>query len=119
MDPKDFHHKNALEIKKYIDDENETTVINTTVIVETLNRAVGMENNIENFYDNLKDENIVVQLTEKDYLKSLEINGWFGNSINYSDCTIINTMMDLSIDRIVSFDSGFKKIGIYEVISTM
>ncbi len=65
---------------------NETTVINTTVLVETLNRAVGIEYNVKNLYNHLQDENVVVQLTEKDYIQSLEINGWFGSSINYSDC---------------------------------
>jgi predicted nucleic acid-binding protein len=96
---------------------NETTVINTTVLVETLNRSVKIGDNLRNLYDGMYDENMVVQLTDRDYLKSLEINAWFGNSINYSDCTIINTMMAMGITRIVSFDDGFKKAGQYDVIS--
>ena len=44
-------------------------------------------------------------------------NEWFGNSINFNDFTIINTMMALGIEKIVSFDSDFKKIDNYKVIS--
>lgn len=37
MDPNDINHEKALSIREVIDDSNETTVINTTVLVETLN----------------------------------------------------------------------------------
>lgn len=40
MDKKDVHHKDALEIQEFLNNWNETTVINTTVLVETLNRSV-------------------------------------------------------------------------------
>ncbi|WP_298499585.1 type II toxin-antitoxin system VapC family toxin [uncultured Methanobrevibacter sp.] len=115
LDKKDRHHKDAL-INEFLVDSNETTVINTTVLVETLNRVVGTGNSINKVFNNLHDENRVIQLTGKDYLRSLEINGWYGNSINYADCTIINTMMNLGITQIVSFDSDFKKINVFEVI---
>jgi predicted nucleic acid-binding protein len=118
-DKKDQHHKDSMEIKDYIEDLNEKTVINTTVLVEILNRFNGSSSDVKEIYDVLFDENIVVQLSDKDYLKSLEINGWFDNSINYSDCTIIKTMMDLGINRIVTFDGAFEKVGKYHVISNM
>lgn len=119
MDEKDIHHETALRIKDFLKDSNESTVINTTVLVETLNWSVGTQDIIKNLYLDLHAENHVIQLTHQDYLKSLEINGWFRNSINYSDCTIINTMIDLKINKIVSFDNDFKKINSINVISNM
>ena len=89
------------------------------VLVETLNRSVGKKDDVKQLWDDLHVNNIVIQLSDEDYLKSLEINGWFNNSINYSDCTIIQTMMSMGINRIVSFDGGFKKIGKYDVISAI
>lgn len=106
-----------MNIKDKLDNSNETTVINTTVLVETLNRTVKTGQNVKNVYDNICAENMVISLTKTDYLRSLEINGWHGNSINYSDCTIMTTMMDMEITKIVSFDGCFKKIGKFNVIS--
>ena len=119
MNTKDSHHNDALKIKEYLDTLNETTVINTTVLVEILNRAVGSPINLKSLYDNIHSENKVIYLTCKDYLKSLDINKWYGNSINYSDCTILNTMMDMGINKIVSFDNDFKNIKGYKVISAL
>ena len=115
IDKKDAHHNDALKIDDFLNDLNETTVINTTVLVETLNWSVGIDN-LNEIYSNLHAENQVIQLTDSDYSKSLEINGWYGNSINYSDCTIIHTMLNMGIRKIVSFDSGFKKIQGFDVI---
>ena len=117
-DNKESHHIDSLKIKEYIDDLNETTVINTTVLVETLNKSVKTGENIKELYDDISSESIIVSLTKEDYLKSLEINGWYGNSVNYSDCTIVHTMMDMGINRILSFDACFKKIGKYDLISS-
>ena len=119
MDNRDIHHDDALKIDEYLKDYNETTVINTTVLVETLNWSAGTNDNLNDLFDELCSKNNVIFLKNEDYLKALEINGWYGNSINYSDCTIINTMIDMGIDTIVSFDSGFKKINGYNVISAM
>lgn len=119
MNVKDNHHEDALKIKDYLNEINETTVINTTVLVEILNRTVGSPINVKSVYDILHKENKVIQLTDNDYQKSLDINKWYGNSINYSDCTILKTMMDMGINRIVSFDGGFKNLKGYKVISGM
>ncbi len=118
IDEKDVHHETALNIKDYINSTNETTVINTTVLVETLNKTKGIED-IKGIYDEINSENQIIHLTREDYLKSLMINGWYMNSINYSDCTIVNTMMKLKIRKIVSFDRGFEKIKGYHVISNI
>ena len=118
MDKKEIHHEDSMKIRNQLNELNETTVINTTVMVETLNSTVGSRKNLKKTYENICAENMVIPLTKNDYLKSLEINGWYSNTINYSDCTILTTMMEMGITRIVSFDACFKKIGKYEVIST-
>ena len=119
MDSKDINHEKALAIREIIDDSNERTVINTTVLVETLNWSKGTNTHVKSIYDKICSSNQVIQLTCQDYLKSLEINGWFDNSINYSDCTILNTMFSMGISKIVSFDDDFKKINALNVISSM
>lgn len=118
-DSKDHSHEESLKIKNYLADSNETTVINTTVLVETLNRVTGSYDIVKQVHSDLHSKNLVVQLTNDDYIHSLEINSWFGNSINYSDCTILNTMMNMGIDTIVSFDEDFKKIDVLNVIFAM
>lgn len=37
MDDRDIHHKEALKINEYLKNKSETTIINTTILVETLN----------------------------------------------------------------------------------
>ena len=109
-DEKDSHHIEALKINEKINSLNEKTVINTTVLVETLNRTAKRDILANNVYDDLRSKHKIVSLTKQDYLKSLEINTWYGNSINFNDCTIINTMLIMNIQDIVTFDSDFKKI---------
>ena len=111
------NHDESIKIQNFLANSNESTVINTTVITETLNKVKGSPQDVKETYDNLCNENTVISLTDKDYSKSLEINKWFSNSINYNDCTIIKTMMDLEISRIITFNTDFEKIG-YEVISS-
>ncbi|MDO5860794.1 type II toxin-antitoxin system VapC family toxin [Methanobrevibacter sp.] len=117
IDVKDTHHQDALIVREIIEDYNEKTVINTTVLVETLNWSVKTNILAKEIYSDLKEDNTLVNLTSDDYLKSLEINCWFGNSINYSDCTIINTMFSMGITRIATFDGDFKKVGAFDIIS--
>ena len=119
MDPKDNHHKEALKIEDYLKNSNETTVINTTVLVETLNWSVGTNDDVEKLFNDLKRKNKLICLTHEDYLNSLELNRWLNNSLNYSDCTIFNTMVDWGIRKIVSFDEGFRNIGSLHVIYDM
>ena len=119
MNPRESNHEISLEIQEYINDSNEQTVINTTVLVETLNRSVKTDTFAERMYRTLKSRHCIVSLNKDDYLKSLEINRWFGNSINYSDCTIIHTMMGMNITDIVTFDSDFEKVNGLNIISTI
>ena len=116
-DKKDSHHSEALNIKDEINSLNEKTVINTTVLVETLNRTAKRDILANNVYDDLRSKHQIVSLTKQDYLKSLEINTWYGNSINFNDCIIINTMLIMNIQDIVTFDSDFKKIKGFNILT--
>lgn len=113
----DSYHQDALCVSDFIDDLNEMTVINTTVIVETLNWSVKTNTFANKIYHGLKEENKVIKLTHDDYLRSLEINCWYGNSINFSDCTILNTMFSRGINKIATFDTDFEKVRALEIIS--
>ena len=48
-------------------------------------------------------------LTTEDYDNALEICKNYGFSINFSDCTILESMKQYNINSIVSFDSDFDK----------
>ena len=50
MDSKDKNHKDALKIEDYLIDSNEKTVINTTVLVETLNWSVGTRDDVKKLW---------------------------------------------------------------------
>ena len=115
--PKDPYHDDALNIKDFLNRSNELTVLNTTVLVETLNWSVKANIFANLIYGQIISNNMIISLTREDYIKSLEINCWFGNSINYSDCTIVNTMLNMEIDKIVTFDDDFKKIDGFNIIS--
>ncbi|MBQ2635258.1 MAG: PIN domain-containing protein, partial [Methanobrevibacter sp.] len=52
----------------------------------------------------------VVFLTSEDYNESLKLFKYYNLSVNYSDCTILKTMMDNNVSVVVSFDSDFDKI---------
>lgn len=119
MNDKNRHHKKALKIKEYLKNKKETTVINTTILVETLKYCVGKDLSIKELYDDLTKENEYIKLTNEDYQKTLKINYLYENAIDYSDCTIINTMHDMEITKIVSFNSCFKEIDGLEVIDNI
>lgn len=59
MDVNDSYHQMALGVRDFIEDFNERTVINTTVLVETLNWSVKTNTLANNIYDELKKENII------------------------------------------------------------
>lgn len=67
-------------------------------------------------FNDLTQNNKFISLTYDDYFQSLKINKWYGCNINFNDCTIIKTMMDLRITQIVTFDNDFKNAG-FQTIS--
>jgi uncharacterized protein len=106
----DQHHTKAVELKPYL--KNEKKLINNTVLVETLNSIKKTNHSIDtdeiiNSISKLDDINF---LTKNDYFKSLELFNYYNQSINYSDCMMLYTMQQYSLNTIVSFDSDFDKV---------
>lgn len=111
----DYNHLSK-KIKPYL--KHEAKVINTTVLVEVLN-AIKVNNynqDLNELISSLVNLDIFDFLLMDDYEKSLEWFNYFDRNINFSDCTIINTMINLKINKIVSFDSDFDKIRGFEWI---
>ena len=65
---------------------------------------------LDEILDTLLNLDKVVFLTDKDYNESLNLFKFYNLSVNYSDCTILKTMMDNNVSVVVSFDSDFDKI---------
>ena len=65
---------------------------------------------LDEILDTLLNLDKVVFLTDKDYNESLNLFKFYNLSVNYSDCTILKTMMDNNVSVVVSFDSDFDKV---------
>ena len=110
MNTKAKKHEEALTLLQLI--ENESTLINSTVILEILN------NLNKKRYENVRQEvlNLLYQmdnihyLTEEDYNNSLNLCKHYNFSVNYSDCTIIKTMEKYNVNIVLSFDGDFDKV---------
>lgn len=110
MNKKARNHQQAKQIEDLI--KNEYTLINSTVLIEILNnlhkkRYEPLRDDIINVLYNMDE---IHYLTHKDYNQTLKICKDYNFNINYSDCTILKTMMDYNISTVVSFDSDFDKI---------
>ena len=116
LDEKDAHHDAAVRINNFVEENNIKVMINTTVCVETLNRAFKIKFSIDELFDNLYDDEKLILLTPQDYEESLKISQWLEHSINFNDCTIVNTMFKEGIANIVTFDRDFKKIAYLNII---
>ena len=103
------NHEKAVKLLEYIDEEE--TLINSIVLLEMLNRL--KKKRYEKYRDTIIDliynmDNIHY-LTNEDYNNSLKTCKKYDFSINFSDCTILETMKQFNITHIVSFDSDFDK----------
>lgn len=108
-------HEKALEISGTI---HERKVINNTVLNETLNAFTGKGGKVgKELYQVISEMFDVKYLDESDYEEAIDIYLNFNSSINYSDCTILSTMVKNKINRIVTFDSDFNKIKGINVIN--
>lgn len=92
--------------------EKETKVTNITVLLEVLNSVdkytfFGDSDDLKNQLLNL---NIFDFLTDEDYERAFELFKFYNRSLNFADCTILQTMQNYGITRIASFDSDFDKI---------
>ena len=103
-----LYYKSHL-LKSYLDDENK--IINNTVFNEVLNSVTSNNNNYDlNHIKKLLLFFNIDFLTSDDYLDSFDIFEYYNFSVNFSDCTILNTMQNYNINQIASFDSDFDKI---------
>ena len=109
IDNDDYHQK-AHQLRPIIDKERK--IINNTVLVEVLNSLKKNNHKIglTEIMDTLLNLDKVVFLTNEDYNESLNLFNYYNLSVNYSDCTILKTMIDNNVSVIVSFDSNFDKI---------
>lgn len=107
---KDKYNHLSKKIKPLI--KNETKVINVTVLVEVLNavKKTNYEGDIEELLGCLLDLDIFDFLDVSDYEDSMKWFKYYDKSINFSDCTIINTMINRKITKVASFDSDFDKV---------
>ena len=92
--------------------EHETKVTNITVLLEVFNSV-----NHYNFFGDVNElrkslvgMNVFDYLTSDDYSDALELFKYFDWTINFADCTILQSMFKHGIQRIASFDSDFDKI---------
>ena len=111
----DSHHEKALKIAESI---HERKVINSTVLNETLNAFTGKGGKIgEELYQIIEEMFDIEYLNQSDYEHAMEIYLHFDSSINFSDCTILSTMIRNKIDKIISFDSDFEKVKGIKIIN--
>ncbi len=106
---KETRHIKSVEL---LDSLTDYKVINNIVLSETLNgiHRCDKRKSLEEIYNILIDTAEVVYITSKDYSEAININKYYNNAINYSDCLILKTMQDKKITKIVSYDKGFDKI---------
>lgn len=103
-----LYYKSHL-LKPYLDDENK--IINNAVFNEVLNSVTSNNSHYDlNHIKKLLLSFNIDFLTSDDYLDSFDIFEYYNFSVNFSDCTILNTMQNYNINQIASFDSDFDKI---------
>ncbi len=107
---KDSYVNKSLKIEPIIEDENK--LINNTVFNEVLNSLTPNNSNytIDDSVGLLSSFNVDF-LTSEDYNDVVESFKYYNHGINFSDCTILHTMIKNNVDTIVSFDKDFDKIG--------
>ena len=112
---KDTYSTKALKLKPLLKDEKK--LINSTVFNEVLNSlTISNSNyNVDELTELLLSYNIDF-LTHDDYADAVTAFKYYNHSVNFSDCTIVHSMIKNNIDTIVSFDSDFDKIkGIHRI----
>lgn len=92
--------------------ENESKATNITVLVEVLNSLTNYNffGNVDDLFNYLLNFDILDCLTYQDYNSAMILFKYYNGSINFSDCTILQSMQKYGITRIASFDSDFDKI---------
>lgn len=110
----DPYYTRSHKLRKVI--EKEKILINNTVLTEVLNSLKVINNRpnyepkLENIFKFLFNDVEIEYLTMEDYIEARNIFKNYNQAINYSDCTILKTMQNHSVNKIISFDSDFDKI---------
>ncbi len=111
-------HQKAIVLLDYYKFINESLVINNTVLTEFLN-GLSKKNKYAfppDFINYILEDKKIFYLDEQDYKDAEELFNLYGGSINYSDCTILQTMKNEEIVKIITFDKDFKKANNITVI---
>ena len=91
--------------------KNEKKLINTVILTEVLNSLTRINTNFDiNEILEIINNYELDYLTIEDCKNSLEKFKYYNYAINFSDCTILNTMEKYSVNKIVSFDNDFDKV---------
>ena len=108
LNKKDKFYERAVELEPQL---NEKRYINNAVLVETLDSFISCGGqNADGLFNYLNDMNELIVLNEKDYLAAIDLFGDYDFSISFSNCTILQSMKNLGIDKIASFDDDFSKV---------
>lgn len=92
--------------------EHEAKVTNITVLLEVLNSVnhYNFFGDVNELRKSLLEMSIFDYLSSDDYRDAFELFKYFDWTINFADCTILQSMFNHGIQRIASFDSDFDKI---------
>lgn len=114
---KDSCNRFSNRIKPYL--KHETKATNITVLVEVLNSItpLNFQGDINELISRLLNLQIFDYLTAEDYMAALDKFKYCNGAINFSDCTILVSMENYGITRIVTADLDFSKIDNLRVVS--
>ena len=108
-------HQRAKELSKLI--AHESKIINNTIIMEVLNSI-----RPHHQFDSTKILNLLLgvdevhYLTHEEHISAEKMFKYYNYAINYQDCMILKTMQNFQTNRIVTFDSDFKKINGLDIV---
>ena len=111
--------KNHERSRFLLDDvlKNEKKLINNTVILEVVNSIMPNDQvKVSDIINCLLKMDFIYYLDVDDYIESGNIFEYYGRTIGFPDCTMIETMMKHQINTIVTFDSHFDKIKGFNII---
>ena len=112
---KDTYTQKALQLKPVL--KNERKLINNTVFTEVLNSLTATNSTYD--VDELTELLLSYEidfLGPDDYADAAASYKYYNHAVNFSDCTILQTMIKNKVNTIVSFDSDFDKInGIHRI----
>ena len=112
---KDTYTERALQLKSVL--KNERKLINNTVFTEVMNSLTATNST----YDADELTGLLLSyeidfLGPDDYAEAASLYKHYNHAVNFSDCTILQTMIKNKVNTIVSFDSDFDKIkGIHRI----